>query len=71
METHLIVLLEDKKNEDGWKIASKNNLDEWHLHNFSLELAEKFASGIFRASKIVRIPNILFPARYIIQYKKI
>ncbi len=67
----LIRLIDNKKDTEGWELASKDNLDEWHLHSFSLELVEKFASGIFKATKIARIPNAVFPARFVIQYRKI
>jgi ubiquinone/menaquinone biosynthesis C-methylase UbiE len=61
----------DEKASGGWELSSKDNMEEWHLHNFSRELAEKFAKNIFSATKVVRIPNILFPFRYVIQYRKI
>jgi ubiquinone/menaquinone biosynthesis C-methylase UbiE len=70
-KTGLIKLIDNKKDTEGWELAAKDNLDEWHLHSFSLELADKFADGIFRKTKVVKIPNALFPARYVIQYKKV
>ena len=69
-KTGLIKIIGSTKNTNGWELATKDNLDEWHLHSFSLELAEKFALDIFKATKIVKIPNALFPARFVIQYKK-
>ncbi len=70
-KTGLIKMIDKSKDTEGWELAAKDNLDEWHLHSFSLQLAEKFANGIFRATKVVKIPNIVFPARYVIQYRKI
>jgi ubiquinone/menaquinone biosynthesis C-methylase UbiE len=70
-KTGLIKLLDNTKDTEGWELATKDNLDEWHLHSFSLELAEKFASGIFRATKVAKIPFASFPARYVIQFKKV
>ncbi|MBK6506281.1 MAG: methyltransferase domain-containing protein [Ignavibacteria bacterium] len=70
-KTGLIKLIDNKKDTEGWELAAKDNLDEWHLHSFSLALAEKFSSGIFKTTGISKIPNAVFPARYVIQYKKI
>lgn len=70
-KTGLIKLIDNKKDTEGWELAAKDNLDEWHLHSFSLALAEKFSSGIFKRTGISKIPNAVFPARYVIQYKKI
>ena len=70
-KTGLMRLIDNTKSEDGWELATKDNSEEWHLHSFSLELAAKFADGIFRAGKIVKIPNAAFPARYVIQYRKL
>ncbi len=70
-KTGLIKLIDNKKDTEGWELATKDNLDEWHLHSFSLALAETFSKGIFRTTKIAKIPNALFPARYVIQYKKV
>ncbi|MBK8552883.1 MAG: class I SAM-dependent methyltransferase [Ignavibacteria bacterium] len=69
-KTGLIKIIDDKKDTEGWELATKDNLDEWHLHSFSLELAEKFSKDIFVMSKVVKIPNAVFPARFVIQYKK-
>lgn len=69
-KTGLIKIIDDTKNTEGWELATKDNLDEWHLHSFSLELAEKFSKDIFVMSKVVKIPNAVFPARFVIQYKK-
>ncbi|MCB0727702.1 MAG: methyltransferase domain-containing protein [Ignavibacteriae bacterium] len=70
-KTGLIKVIDNEKNTDGWELAAKDNLDEWHLHSFSLELAEKFAKDIFKMKKVIKIPNAVFPARFVIQYRKI
>ena len=64
-------MIDNEKNTDGWELAAKDNLDEWHLHSFSLELAEKFSKDIFKMTKVIKIPNAVFPARFVIQYRKI
>lgn len=69
-KTGLIKVIADTKDSDGWKMTAKDNLDEWHLHSFSLDLAETFAKNIFKAKRVVKIPNIFFPARYVIQFIK-
>lgn len=69
-KTGLIKIIDDTKDTEGWELATKDNLDEWHLHSFSLELAEKFSKDIFVMSKVVKIPNAVFPARFVIQFKK-
>ncbi len=63
-------MIDKSKDSEGWELAAKDNLDEWHLHSFSLELAEKFSKDIFKSAKVVKIPNSIFPARYVIQYRK-
>lgn len=70
-KTGLIKVIDNEKNTDGWELAAKDNLDEWHLHSFSLELAEKFSKDIFKISKVIKIPNAVFPARFVIQFRKI
>ncbi len=70
-KTGLIKVIDNEKNTDGWELAAKDNLDEWHLHSFSLELAEKFSKDIFKMTKVIKIPNAVFPARFVIQYRKI
>ncbi len=69
-KTGLIKIIDSSKDTEGWELATKDNLDEWHLHSFSLKLAEKFSNGIFVITKVVKIPNAAFPARYVIQFKK-
>jgi ubiquinone/menaquinone biosynthesis C-methylase UbiE len=66
--TGLTRILEPKKS--GWDLASKDNLDEWHLHEFNLKLIKKYCKGIFKIVKISSIPNIIIPFRYVLQLKK-
>ncbi len=65
----LIRLIEPK--ESGWDLASKNNLDEWHLHEFNLKLIKKYIDGIFKIEKISSIPFFSAPFRYVLKMKKI
>jgi ubiquinone/menaquinone biosynthesis C-methylase UbiE len=69
-KTGLIKLIDNTKNTDGWEIGTKDNLDEWHLHNFSLDLIKKYSKGVFKLNKYAAIPNALFPARYVLQFEK-
>ncbi len=68
MATGLTGILEPKKS--GWDLASKDNLDEWHLHEFNLKLIKKYSNGIFRIVKVSSIPNFIIPFRYVLQLKK-
>jgi ubiquinone/menaquinone biosynthesis C-methylase UbiE len=61
-------MIEPKKS--GWDLASKNNLDEWHLHEFNLDLINKYIKGIFVPVKISRIPFFFIPFRYVLLLKK-
>jgi len=61
-------LIEPKKS--GWDLASKNNLDEWHLHEFNMELIKKYSDGIFKIEKSSAIPNFIVPFRYVLRMKK-
>lgn len=70
-KTGLIKLIDNTKETNGWELAVKDNLDEWHLHSFSLVLAEKFSKDIFKATKVIKIPVSIFPARFVIQYRKV
>jgi ubiquinone/menaquinone biosynthesis C-methylase UbiE len=67
-KTGLTRILEPKKS--GWDLASKDNLDEWHLHEFNLQLIKNYCDGIFKLEKISSIPLFLVPFRYVIQLKK-
>ncbi|MBE2217280.1 MAG: class I SAM-dependent methyltransferase [Ignavibacteria bacterium] len=53
--------------ESNWDLASKNNLDEWHIHNYSLGLMKKQASVLFSLSDIQRIPYFFIPYRYVMK----
>lgn len=67
--TGLTGVLAPKKS--GWDLASKDNLDEWHLHEFNLKLIKKYCEGIFRIEIISSIPNFIIPFRYVLQLKKL
>lgn len=58
-------ILEPK--ESNWDLASKNNLDEWHIHNYSLGLMKKQADNYFKLSCIQRIPFFFIPFRYVMK----
>jgi ubiquinone/menaquinone biosynthesis C-methylase UbiE len=62
-------VLEPKESQ--WDLASKNNLEEWHIHNYSLKLIVKQVSKNFRINIIKRIPFYLIPYRYVLQLSKI
>ena len=62
-------LLEPK--ESNWDLALKNNLDEWHLHNYSLKLIKQQVKGIFKIIKYKSIPFFFIPFRYVLKLKKI
>jgi ubiquinone/menaquinone biosynthesis C-methylase UbiE len=62
-------ILEPKKS--GWDLASKNNLDEWHLHEFNLKLIKQYIDGKFKIEKISSIPNFTVPFRYVLKLKKV
>lgn len=62
-------LIAPKKS--GWDLASKNNLDEWHLHEFNLEMINKYSENIFSIKKIYKIPNLFIPFRYVLKMKKV
>jgi hypothetical protein len=50
----------------GWDLGSKNNLDEWHLHEYDLALIERHASGVFDIAEVRRIPFHFMPFRYVL-----
>lgn len=56
--------------ESNWDLSLKNNLDEWHLHNYSLKLILKQAEDVFKVLKVKRIPNYMVPFRYVLQLRK-
>jgi len=61
-------ILEPK--ESNWDLASKNNLDEWHLHNYSLGLIKEQVKGIFEILNRKSIPFFFIPFRYVLKLKK-
>lgn len=67
-KTGLIRILEPK--ESGWDLASKDNLDEWHLHEFNMKLIKNYCDGIFKIVKVSSIPLFIIPFRYVLQLKK-
>ena len=67
-KTGLTRILEPKKS--GWDLASKDNLDEWHLHEFNLQLIKDYCDGIFKIEKVSSIPLFIIPFRYVLQLKK-
>ncbi|RPI14086.1 MAG: class I SAM-dependent methyltransferase [Ignavibacteriae bacterium] len=67
--TGLIRLVEPKKTK--WDLASKDNLDEWHLHEFNLDLIKKYIDGLFMIEKTAAITNPLVPFRYVLKLRKV
>ena len=59
-----------KPKESGWDLSLKNNLEEWHLHSYSLGLIKKQIRNIFRIQIIAEIPNTLVPFRYVLKLAK-
>lgn len=55
----------------GWDLAAKNNLDEWHLHEFSLKLIQQLLAGLFLTEELRKIPSAVFPYRYVLKLRKI
>ena len=56
--------------ESGWDLASNNNLQEWHLHNFSLNLIIHYCRNVFEIRSVARIPFFFIPYRYVLQLQK-
>ena len=68
LNTGLRRILEPK--ESMWDLASKNNLEEWHIHKYGLKLIREQVKNDFIICKTAYIP-FLFPAyRYVLQIKK-
>lgn len=44
-------------------LAGEGN--EWHLHDFSLDLLRRVASGVATVERTVAVPNRLMPVRYV------
>jgi ubiquinone/menaquinone biosynthesis C-methylase UbiE len=66
--TGLMRLFTPKDN--GWDLATKDNLDEWHLHEFNLNLVKKYINGVFKIEKLSSIPFFIVPFRYVLKLKK-
>jgi ubiquinone/menaquinone biosynthesis C-methylase UbiE len=45
--------------------------DEWHLHTFDIKKFKDLIKGRFIIEKIICIPTVLFPLRYIFRLKKV
>ncbi len=56
--------------KSGWDLASKNNLDEWHLTEYDLKLITKHAGGIWNITGIAKVPNFMVPFRYVLKMTK-
>lgn len=56
--------------ESNWDLASKNNLDEWHLHKYSLNLIKKQVKDLFKTESVSRIPFFFLPYRYVLKLTK-
>ena len=61
-------VLEPEKS--NWDLASKNNLDEWHLHEYSLKLIAEQIKDLFHILKISRIPFYFLPFRYVLKLRE-
>jgi hypothetical protein len=44
---------------------SKRMEDEWHLHTFDLKKFKALIKGKFVIKKIIPIPTLFFPVRYV------
>jgi ubiquinone/menaquinone biosynthesis C-methylase UbiE len=56
--------------ESKWDLAAKNNLDEWHIHNYSLKLIKNQVNRFFDITSIHRIPYFFIPFRYVLKLVK-
>ncbi|HAX47882.1 MAG TPA: methyltransferase domain-containing protein [Ignavibacteria bacterium] len=61
-------VLEPKQS--NWDLAAKNNLDEWHIHKYGLNLIKEQASELFKILRIKRIPFYFIPFRYVLKLSK-
>ncbi len=60
-------VLEPKASK--WDLASRNNLEEWHIHRYGLKLIIRQAKKYFKINLIRRIPFFILPYRYVLQLK--
>jgi ubiquinone/menaquinone biosynthesis C-methylase UbiE len=65
LNTGLKWILEPKKSQ--WDLASKNNLDEWHIHKYDLKMIKQQSVKLFKILKIKRIPFYFIPFRYVLK----
>jgi ubiquinone/menaquinone biosynthesis C-methylase UbiE len=56
--------------ESRWDLASRNNLEEWHLHEYSLRRIINEVKDSFNIIKIARIPFFFIPFRYVLKLEK-
>lgn len=56
--------------ESKWDLASRNNLEEWHLHEYSLKRILNEVKDSFNVLKIARIPFFFIPFRYVLKLSK-
>ncbi|MEO8513645.1 MAG: class I SAM-dependent methyltransferase [Ignavibacteria bacterium] len=61
-------VLEPKDSQ--WDLASKNNLDEWHIHEYGLKLIKEQAVKYFKILNIIRVPFYFLPYRYVLKLSK-
>jgi 2-polyprenyl-3-methyl-5-hydroxy-6-metoxy-1,4-benzoquinol methylase len=53
-----------------WDMAVRNNLEEWHLHEYSLKAIRQQVSELFRIEDLLKIPSPAFPYRYVLKLRK-
>lgn len=61
-------VLEPKESQ--WDLASKNNLDEWHIHEYGLKLIKEQSQKLFKILSVSRIPFFFVPFRYVLKLSK-
>jgi len=61
-------VLEPKESQ--WDLASKNNLDEWHIHEYGLKLIKEQSVKLFKILSVKRIPFFFIPFRYVLKLSK-
>lgn len=61
-------VLEPKESQ--WDLAAKNNLDEWHIHEYGLNLIKQQSSKLFTILAVKRIPFYFIPFRYVLKLGK-
>ena len=61
-------VLEPKESQ--WDLAAKNNLDEWHIHEYGLKLIKDQSLKLFKILSVSRIPFYFIPFRYVLKLSK-